>query len=58
MTEKMKISPDNNFFAAIIIDMSKAFNCIFYDLLSAKLHAYGFDQKTPELKYSYHITKS
>ena len=57
MTEKMKVSPDNNFFAAVIIDLSKAFNCICYDLLSAKLHAYDFDQKTLELKYSYHITK-
>ena len=50
MIEKMKISRDNKqFCAAILTDLSKAFHCIPYDLLIAKLDAYGFDQEALKL---------
>ena len=46
MTRKMKASRDNKqFCAAIRTDLSKAFDCICYNLLVAKLNAYGFDKK-------------
>ena len=38
---------------AIRMDLSKAFNCIPHDLLTAKLHAYGFDEDVLVLTYSY-----
>ena len=46
----MKISRDNKQFCAVILtDLSKAFHCIPYDLLIAKLDAYGFDQEALKL---------
>ena len=46
MIRKMKASRDNKqFCAAIRADLPKAFDGIFYDLLVAKLNAYGFDKK-------------
>ena len=35
------------------MDLSKAFGCIPYELLIAKLHAYGFVEKTVTFIYSY-----
>ena len=35
------------------MDLSKAFDTINYDLLIAKLHAYGFGKKALDLVYSY-----
>ena len=50
MIEKMKTSPDNKqFYVAILTDLSKALDCICYDLLLAKLNAYGFDNKALKL---------
>ena len=54
MIEKMKASRDSKqFCAAILTDLSKAFDCICYDLLIAKLNAYCFDKKALKLIYDY-----
>ena len=37
----------------VLTDLSKAFDCIPHNLLVAKLHAYGFSQKTVTFIYSY-----
>ena len=43
MTEKMKEARDSNkVCAAVLTKLSKAFDCLFHDLLIAKLHAFGF----------------
>ena len=54
MIEKMKIARDSKeFSAAILTDLSKAFNCICHDLLIEKLDAYGFDRNALKLIYDY-----
>ena len=49
MIEKIKQTRDNNnIFAAVLTDLSKAFDCISHEFLNAKLNAHGFDN--PSLK--------
>ncbi|XP_057316881.1 uncharacterized protein LOC130657914 [Hydractinia symbiolongicarpus] len=54
MIEKCKKSLDNEgSYAALLTDLSKAFDCINHDLLIAKLHAFGFDKDALRLIHSY-----
>ena len=54
MLEKMKRSLDkNNYAAALLTDLSKAFDCINHGLLIAKLQAYGFDHSSLNYVHSY-----
>ena len=40
-------------YAALLTDLSKAFDCLPHDLIIAKLHAYGFDKASLRLMRSY-----
>ena len=54
LIERWKSSLDNNGYAgAVLMDLSKAFDCLNHDLLLAKLFAYGFSKKSLELIRSY-----
>ena len=54
LTEKWKEVLDNKGFGgAVLMDLSKAFHTINYDLLIAKFHAYGFSNDSLKLLYSY-----
>ena len=54
MIDKWKKAADNiKDFDTFLTDLSKNFYCICYDLLTVKLHAYGFENDSslsPELK--------
>ena len=54
MIEDWRSNLDNDYLVgAVLMDLSKAFDCIPHDLLIAKLHAYGFDEDALVLTYSY-----
>lgn len=54
LVEEWKESLDNkNLVGAVLMDLSKAFDCIPHDLLIAKLNAYGFDLSALKYVYSY-----
>ena len=40
-------------YGALLTDLSKAFDCLSYDLLIAKSHAYGFDIPALRLPHNY-----
>ena len=57
LTEEWRTNLDqNNVTGALLIDLSKAFDCLPHDLLIAKLAAYGFEKHTINLLFSY-LTK-
>ena len=43
----------NKIIGEVLLDLSEAFNYIHYDILIAKVNAYGFDRKALKLIYSY-----
>ena len=54
MIEKIKISSDNKkICSAIFTNLSKVFDCIYRDLLIAKLSAYGIDRNALNFIYNY-----
>ena len=54
LTENWKAALDSNLFTgAVLMDLSKAFDCISHDLLISKLHAYGFSFETLTFLNSY-----
>ena len=54
LIENWKKSLDNkNFVDTVLMDLSKAFDCISHDLLVAKLHAYGLTGEAVTFIYSY-----
>ena len=54
LTENWKKHLDNKkIVGTVLMDLSKAFDCIPHDLLIAKLHAYGFNKKALTFLYSY-----
>ena len=44
---------NNKVVGAVLIHLSKSFDCLPHDLLLAKLEAYGLDRNTLKLIYSY-----
>ena len=54
LIENWKKSLDNkNFVGTVLMNLSKAFDCIPHDLLVAKLHAYGLSNDAVTFTYSY-----
>ena len=54
MIEKLKKTVYNRgVFGALLTDLSKAFDCIPHDFITAKLEAYGFHIDTLKLTHDY-----
>ena len=54
LIEEWKENLDNNHVVGgVLMDLSKAFDCIPHDLLIAKLQAYGFQESVIMFIYSY-----
>ena len=54
LIEKWKKSVDNSdLFGALLSDLSKAFHCLPYEPLIAKVNAYGFEKSSLKLIHSY-----
>ena len=45
-------------FAALLTDLSKAFDCLLHDLIIAKLNAFGISLSAASLMQSYYVTES
>ena len=48
-----KFRDNKNFMGTVLMDLSKAFDCIPHDLLAAKLHAYGLSEDAITFVHSY-----
>jgi exonuclease III len=48
-----KALDNNNYFGAVMMDLSKAFDCLPHNLIIAKLYAYGFCTNSCVLIFSY-----
>ena len=48
-----KIPRQKNFVGTVLMNLSKAFDCIPHDLLAAELHAYGLSEVTVTFTHSY-----
>ena len=54
MIETIRKTRDNHgVLAAVMTDLSKAFDCIYHELLIAKLNTYGFDETSLNVINSY-----
>ena len=54
LIEEWKVKLGKAFFpGAVLMDLSKTFDCIPHDLLIAKLNVYGFERKSLVFPYSY-----
>ena len=54
MLEKRKSCNDKGkSFRALMVDLSKAFDCLSHELITTKLHAYGFNQQALKFMNSY-----
>ena len=54
MIETIRKTRDNHgVFAAVMIELSKTFDCISHKLLLAELHAYGFNESSLKVIISY-----
>ena len=58
LIERWHKSLDNKGYGgSVLMDLSKAFDNLNYNLLIAKIHAYGFDIRTLKLLHSYLVKR-